>query len=198
VECHARWERRARRRARPCKRCPDGRPSRTRASQSDAFACYEPTVRQPDACGPDADGQRRPCARPPSSCVCGSRASWPSYGDLADKYASLNSSTGTPKYSVDRREYIRSRQRHPAISRAGPPSRTRAIPVLLAEKRCKTAFILCTCAGASISLQGLKYSSYGLIATHRADSFLVIHSLWITLWITMLIACKRKFYVPGL
>jgi hypothetical protein len=62
---------------------------------------------------------------------------------LADMYASLNSSTGTPKYSVDRREYIRSRQRHPAISRASPPSRTRAIPVLLTEKRCKVAFIRC-------------------------------------------------------
>ena len=115
MKYHVRWERRARRRAYPCRRCPDGRPSRTRASQSAAFACYGTTVRLPDACGPGADGQRQPCARPPSSCVCGSRASWPSYGDLADMYASLNSSTGTPKYSVERREYIRSRQRHPAI-----------------------------------------------------------------------------------
>jgi hypothetical protein len=165
VECHARWERRAWRRACPYKRCPDGRPSRTRASQSDAFACYGTTVRLPDACGPGADAQRRPCARPPSSCVCGSRASWPSYGDLADKYASLNSSTGTPKYSVDHREYIRSRQHHPAISRANPRSRTRAMPVLLAEKRCKTTFIMRTHPRASISPQGLKYSPDGLTVT---------------------------------
>ena len=195
MECHARWERRARRRAYPCRRCPDGRPSRTRASQSDAFACYGTTVRLPDACGPGADGQRQPCARPPSSCVCGSRASWPSYGDLADMYASLNSSTGTPKYSVDRREYIRSRQRHPAISRASPPSRTRAIPVLLTEKRCKVAFIRCMHPRASISPQGLKHSPDGLIVTPSGGSSAVIHRLWINLWITMLIACKYRFYV---
>ena len=158
-------ERRARRRACPCKRCPDGRPARTRASQSDAFACYGPTIRLPDACGPGADGQRRPCARQPSSCVCGSRASWPSYGDLADKYASLNSSTGTPKYSVDRREYIRSRQHHPAISNASPPSQSRATPVPLTEKCCKTAFMMCPCSRSYISAQGLKCSHDGLIAS---------------------------------
>jgi hypothetical protein len=84
---------------------------------------------------------------------------------LADKYASLNSSTDTPKYSVDRREYIRSRQRHPAISRARQPSRTRDIPILLAEKRCKTTFIMRTHPRASISLQGLKYSPDGLTVT---------------------------------
>ena len=165
MECHARWERRAWRRACPYKRCPDGRPSRTRASQSDAFACYGTTVRLPDACGPGADAQRRPCARPPSSCVCGSRASWPSYGDLADKYASSNSSTGTPKYSVDRREYIRSRQRHPAISVASSPWRTRDILILPTEKCCKTAFIVCMYPEMSITLQGLKYSHDGLTAT---------------------------------
>src|SRR5215210_99976 len=193
AECHARWERRARRRACPCKRCPDGRPSRTQASQSDAFACYGTTVRLPDACGPGADGQRRPCARPPSSCVCGSRASWPSYGDLADKYASLNSSTGTPKYSIDRREYIRSRQRHPAISRASPPSRTRDIPVLLAEKRCKTAFMMCTYPGATSLYRVWSTPITASQPSHGVDSSVVIHSLWINLWITMLIACKRRF-----
>ena len=193
MECHARWERRARRRAYPCRQCPDGRLSRTRASQSDAFACYGTTVRLPDACGPGADGQRRPCVRPPSSCVCGSRASWPSYGDLADKYASLNSSTGTPKYSVDRREYIRSRQRHPAISKASPPSRIRAIPVPLTEKSCKAAFIMCARPGASISLQGLKYSPDGLTVTlwgrshcsypHAVDKFVDNYVNCLQMWI---------------
>ena len=160
-------ERRARRRACPCKRCPDGRPSRTRASQSGACACFGTTVRLPDACGPGAGGQRRPCARPPSSCACGSRASWPSYGDLADKYASLNSSTGTPKYSVDRREYIRSRQRHPAISRPSSPSRIRNNPVHLAEKRCKMAFRMCACSPSSILLLGLNRTVVGPKVTPR-------------------------------
>ena len=160
-------ERRARRRACPCKRCPDGRPSRIRTSQSDAFACYGPTLRLPDACGPGAVGQRRPCARLPSSCACESRASWPSCGDLADKYASLDSSTGTPKYSVDRREYIRSRQRHPAISRPSPPSRTRNNPVRLAEKRCKMAFRMCACSRSPILLLGLNRTVLGPTATPR-------------------------------
>lgn len=165
AECQARSERRVRRRACPCKRCPGGRPARTRASRSDAFACYGPTIRLPDACGPGADGQRRPCARPPSSCVCGSRASWPSYGDSADKCASSNSSTGTPKYSIHRREYIRSLQHHPAISKASPPSQTQAIPVPIAEKPCKTAFRVCMRTGSSIFAHGLKCAQEDLETT---------------------------------
>jgi hypothetical protein len=157
--------RRVRRRACPCKRCPGGRPARTRASRSDAFACYGPKIRLPDACGPGADGQRRPCVRPQSSYVCGNRASWPSYGDLADKYASSNSSTGTPKCSIHRREYIRSLQHHPAISKASPPSQTRAIPVPVAEKCCKTAFRVGQRYESSISAQGLKCAQDGLTAT---------------------------------
>jgi hypothetical protein len=34
--------------------------------------------------------------------------------------------------------------------------------------------------------------------SHGADISVVIHSLWINLWITMLIACKYRFYVLGL
>jgi hypothetical protein len=161
-------ERHARRRACPCKRCPDGRPSRIRASRSDAFACYGTMLRLPDACGPGAGGQRRPFARLPSSCACESRVSWPSSGDLADKYASLDSSTGTPKYSVDRREYIRSRQRHPAISRPIPSSRTRNNPVRLAEKRCKMAFRMCTCFRSPILLLGLNRIFVGPRVTPKA------------------------------
>jgi hypothetical protein len=47
----------------------------------------------------------------------------------------------------------------------------------------------------SISLQGLKYSPDGLIVTPSGGSSAVIHRLWINLWITMLIACKYRFYV---
>jgi hypothetical protein len=31
--------------------------------------------------------------------------------------------------------------------------------------------------------------------SHRVDTSVVIHSLWINMWITMLIACKCRFYV---
>jgi len=129
---------RARRRAYLCRRCPDGRPARTRASQSSVCACYATTVKLPGACGPGGGGPRRSFVRPPNSCACGSRASWLSFDDWADRYASLNSSTGTQKFSKGLREYIRSQQCHPAITNAIPPSRPPCISASLVEKCCKT------------------------------------------------------------
>jgi hypothetical protein len=57
---------------------------------------------------------------------------------------------------------------------------------------------MCPCSELSISAQGLKCSLDGLTAPRRPNSSLVIHRLWINLWITMLIACKCRFYDLGL
>jgi hypothetical protein len=107
-----------------------------RVGQAHALATGQ-RVRLPDACGPGAGGSPRPFVRPPNSCGCGSRASWLSYGDSADKYASSNSSTDTPKYSVGRREYIRTRQHHPAISTPNPPCEHEQIRIILQKNAAK-------------------------------------------------------------
>jgi hypothetical protein len=52
--------------------------------------------------------------------------------------------------------------------------------------------------GSPTSLQDPKRANVGLVVASRRLFVAVIHSLWITLWITMLIACKRKFYVGEL
>jgi hypothetical protein len=70
--------------------------------------------------------------------------------------------------------------------------------MLLEEKRCKMAFMMCTYLEVSTSLQGLKYSHDGLTVILWGCFPVVIHILWINLWITMLIACKFGFYVFGL
>jgi len=198
VEYHVRWEKRVPRRACLCKPCPAGRPSRTRASRSDACVCCGATVRLPGACGPDAGGPRRSGVRPSNSCACGSRASWLSCDDLADKYASLNSSTGTPKYSNDPHEYIRSRQHHPAIPEVRPPSRPRVLVGRSAEKCCKTASRIARARDTHLRC-GVRIGPLSAPGPpHSVGFFAFIHRLWITLWITMLITCKDRFYVRGL
>jgi hypothetical protein len=57
---------------------------------------------------------------------------------------------------------------------------------------------MCPYPETFISLQGLKYSHDGLTANPWVDSAVVIHILWINMWINMLIACKRRVYVLGL
>ena len=52
--------------------------------------------------------------------------------------------------------------------------------------------------GSPTPLQDPKRANVGLVVASRRLFLTVIHSLWITLWITMLIACKHKFYVGGL
>ena len=44
--------------------------------------------------------------------------------------------------------------------------------------------------GSCIVLQGLKRVQFGFEAASRPGFFVVIHSLWINMWITTLIACK--------
>ena len=52
--------------------------------------------------------------------------------------------------------------------------------------------------GSHNSLEGPKRANVGLVVASRRLFLTVVHRLWITLWITMLIACKHKFYVGGL
>ena len=52
--------------------------------------------------------------------------------------------------------------------------------------------------GSLTPLHDSKRANVGLVVALRRLFLTVIHSLWITLWITMLIACKNKFYVGGL
>jgi hypothetical protein len=57
---------------------------------------------------------------------------------------------------------------------------------------------MCPYPDASLYLQGLKYSMSASQPSHEIYSSVVIHSLWINLWINMLIACKCKICFPEL
>ena len=154
------------------------------------------TVKLPDACGPGAGGPRRPCVRLPKSCACGSRASWLSYGDLADKYASSNSSTGTSKYSVDRREYIRSRQRHQQSREQVRPCEHETIRPSR-RKTLQNGVRMCAYPGSSISLQGLKYSHARLTATQWRRFLCSYPNLWDNSVDTMLMPANVGFTFLG-
>jgi hypothetical protein len=67
--------------------------------------------------------------------------------------------------------------------------------MLLEEKRCKMAFMMCTYQWCPSLYKARSTPMTASPPPFGAVSSVVIHSLWITLWITMLITCKSGFYV---